>query len=73
MNADRRTREVGKLAECYADLSDSARRLGRRAAADRYLLLAWAAFEEVEVRPLEFEADKDRPSADIVPFPTSRE
>lgn len=54
----------------YAELSDSARRLGRRAAADRYLLLAWAAFEDIDLRAGERASGEDGPSAEIVPFPT---
>ncbi len=34
-----------------ADLADRARALGRIEQADRFLLLAWAAYDEVDVTP----------------------
>ena len=55
--------------ERYADLAEAARRLGRRAAADRYLLLAWAAFEAVELQGFGPPPANGSETAQIVPFP----
>ena len=44
--------DVDEAMERLADLSDSARRLNRPQQADRFLLLAWLAFDSaIDLRP----------------------
>ena len=64
----RHTRASDSLVERYAELSDAARRHGRRNAAGRYLLLSWAAFEDVDIRGFEHAPADGVPSARIFPF-----
>lgn len=44
----RPTRECERRAELYSELADEARASGDTAGADRLLLLAWAAYDDVD-------------------------
>ena len=53
-----------------ADLADAARRLGRAEQADRFLLLAWAAYDELD--PVDHQstatgAERAAPEMDAIP------
>jgi hypothetical protein len=49
-----------------AELADRARALGRIAQADRFLLLAWSAYDDVDAVP------ENVPHTDLAPEPSRR-
>ena len=55
----RPTRDCERRVERYADLADQARSAHRVDEADRFLLLAWAAYDDVDGELAEDDPDQD--------------
>jgi len=61
----RPTRDCERRVERYADLADEARASGDADAADRLLLLAWAAYDDQDDALLAQEDEQRRPEAAV--------